>query len=101
MILQPLTSGRPRPDVNSVQIQPSAAYSITLRVSIPQRPGSFTEVAGAIGSAGALLGGIDLVRVENGHQVRDISFQCADAKHGEAVVQAVRSLENVQVENVS
>jgi malate dehydrogenase (oxaloacetate-decarboxylating) len=87
--------------MSAVQIQPSAAYSITLRVSIPQRPGSFAEVASAIGSAGALIGGIDLVRVESGYQVRDITFQCADSAHGDAVVKAVQSLDAIEVENVS
>jgi malate dehydrogenase (oxaloacetate-decarboxylating) len=96
-----MRSVRSAPHLNTVQLQPSAAYSITLRVSIPQRPGSFAEVASAIGSAGALVGGIDLVRVESGHQVRDITFQCADAAHGDAVVKAVRSLHDVEVENVS
>ena len=82
-------------------LQPSASYSITLRVRIPQRPGSFAKVAQAIGNAAAILGGIDLVRVE-GHQVtRDITFLCADAAHGEAVVNAVRALDEVEVVSVS
>jgi malate dehydrogenase (oxaloacetate-decarboxylating) len=96
-----MNSLRRRPHSDTVEIQPSAAYSITLRVSIPQRPGSFAEVANAIGSAGALVGGIDLVRVESGHQVRDITFQCADGAHGDAVVKAVQSLQDIEVENVS
>jgi malate dehydrogenase (oxaloacetate-decarboxylating) len=82
-------------------LQPSASYSITLRVRIPQRPGSFAKVAGAIGNAGAILGGIDLVRVEGHEVVRDITFMCADSAHGDAVVNAVRSLEDVEVISVS
>jgi malate dehydrogenase (oxaloacetate-decarboxylating) len=58
-------------------------------------------VAAAIGGAGATLGGIDLVRVEGGRVVRDVTFLSADAAHGEAVVDAVRSLEDVEVEGVS
>ena len=71
-------------------LQPSASYSITIRVRIPQRPGSFARVPGAIGNAGAILGAIDLVRVEGHEVLRDITFLCADAAHGEAVVNAVR-----------
>jgi malate dehydrogenase (oxaloacetate-decarboxylating) len=82
-------------------LQPSASYSITLRVLIPQRPGSFARVAGAIGNAGAILGGIDLVRVDHGQVIRDITFLCADAAHGEAVVNAVRALEGVEAVSVS
>src|SRR4051794_9288978 len=97
---------RPRESIvdqpqGDLALQPSASYSITLRVRIPQKPGSFAKVAGAIGNSGAILGGIDLVRVE-GHQVtRDITFLCADSAHGEAVVNAVRSLEDVDVVSVS
>jgi malate dehydrogenase (oxaloacetate-decarboxylating) len=82
-------------------LQPSASYSLTLRVRIPQRPGSFARVAQAIGNAGAILGAIDLVRVEGDRVVRDITFLCADAAHGEAVVGAVRALDDVSVDSVS
>ena len=51
-------------------LQPSASYSITIRVRIPQRPGSFARVAGAIGNAGAILGAIDLVRVARTRRCR-------------------------------
>jgi malate dehydrogenase (oxaloacetate-decarboxylating) len=82
-------------------IQPSASYSITVRVRLPQRPGAFARVAGAIGETGAILGAIDLVRVERGEAVRDVTVACVDATHGEAVVRAVGDLEGVTVEHVS
>ena len=71
--------------------EPSASYSITIRVRQPQRPGAFARVAGAIGDTGAILGAIDLVRVEGGEVVRDVTVACVDAAHGEAVVAAVGS----------
>jgi len=40
---------------------PSASYSITMRVRLPQRPGAFGRVATAIGDTGGILGSIDLV----------------------------------------
>src|SRR5215213_3341836 len=79
----------------------SASYSLTLRIALPQRPGSFAIVAAAIGAAGATLGAIDLVRVEEHETVRDVTVACADAAHGEAVVAAVRALDQVRVESVS
>jgi malate dehydrogenase (oxaloacetate-decarboxylating) len=82
-------------------LQPSASYSSTVRVRIPQRPGSFARVAGAIGSTGAILGAIDLVRVDGGQVIRDVTFLCADSAHSEAVVQAIRSLPDVLVDFVS
>jgi malate dehydrogenase (oxaloacetate-decarboxylating) len=73
---------------------------LTLRISLPQQPGSFARVAGAIGGAGAILGAIDLVRVEQGNVIRDVTVACADAAHGDSVVAAVRALEDVTVESV-
>ena len=81
--------------------QPSPAYSITLRMRFPRQPGSFARVARVITEAGAIMGAIDLVRVENGEVVRDITFQCSDSEHGEAVSGEVRALEGVEVDNVS
>jgi malate dehydrogenase (oxaloacetate-decarboxylating) len=79
----------------------SASYSLTLRIVLPQRPGSFARVAGAIGAAGATLGAIDIVRVEDHETVRDVTVACEDAAHGEEVVAAVRALDDVRVESVS
>ncbi len=81
--------------------QPSASYSITMRVHLQQRPGAFARVAGAIGETGAILGAIDLVRVQGGEVVRDVTVACVDAAHGEAVVAAVGELDGVSVESVS
>jgi malate dehydrogenase (oxaloacetate-decarboxylating) len=82
-------------------LRPSASYSITMRVRQQQRPGAFARVAAAIGETGAILGAIDLVRVERGEVVRDVTVACVDAGHGEAVVLAVGSLDGVTVERVS
>src|SRR4051812_49928506 len=99
---QRITAMRERAIVDQPQgdlaLQPSASYSMTLRVHIPQRPGSFAKVAGAIGNAGAILGGIDLVRVESHKVVRDITYLCADGAHGEAVVAAGKGLPQGQVD---
>ena len=84
----------------ALAIQPSASYGLTLRISLPQQPGSFARVAGAIGGVGAILGAIDLVRVERGEVLRDVTVACADADHGAAVVAAVRALDGVAVESV-
>ncbi len=81
--------------------RPSASYSITMRVHLRQRPGAFARVAGAIGATGAILGAIDLVRVEAGEVVRDVTVACVDAAHGEAVVAAVGELDGISVESVS
>ena len=81
--------------------RPSASYSITVRARLRQEPGAFARVAAAIGETGAILGAIDLVRVERGEVVRDVTIACVDAAHGEAVANAVGQLDGVVVEHVS
>ena len=81
--------------------QPSASYSVTIRVQLPHTAGSFAKVAGAIGDTGAILGAIDLVRVDDGRVVRDVTVACADVSHGEAVVAAIEQLDGVSVQSVS
>src|SRR3954471_14709803 len=74
-------------------LQPSASYSFTMRLELPQRPGAFAGVANVIGNEGAILGAIDLVRVDQRGVTRDVTVACVDAQHGERVVNAVKALE--------
>ena len=79
----------------------SASYSATLRVLLPDAPGSFARVAKAIGDAGGSLGAIDLVRIERHEKVRDVTVQAASSEHLDEIVAAVRAVEGVEVEHVS
>ncbi|HET6865529.1 MAG TPA: hypothetical protein VFH80_06385 [Solirubrobacteraceae bacterium] len=74
------------------RLQPSASYSFTMRLHMAQHGGAFALIARAIADAEAMLGAIDLVRVEHGEVVRDLTVACVDAGLAEAVVRAVREL---------
>jgi malate dehydrogenase (oxaloacetate-decarboxylating) len=82
-------------------LQPSASYSFTMRIELRQLPGAFAQVAAAIGTEGAILGAIDLVRVDAGGVTRDVTIACTDAAHAERVVAAVKALDGVNVASVS
>ena len=82
-------------------LHPSASFSSTLRVRLDDRPGKFATLAEAIGEAGGLLGAIDLVRVERGTKVRDVTVLAADAAHMERIAAAVHDLDGIEVINVS
>ncbi|MCZ7588202.1 MAG: NAD-dependent malic enzyme [Gaiella sp.] len=79
----------------------SASYSATLRVLLPDAPGSFARVAKAVGDAGGSLGAIDLVRVEKHEKVRDVTIEASSAEHIHDIVEAVRAVDGVEVEHVS
>src|SRR5881396_296604 len=79
----------------------SASFSATLRVHLDDRPGSFARLATTIGDAGGSLGAIDLVRVERGKKVRDVTVLTADEEHVGRIVEAVRAVDGIEVEHVS
>jgi malate dehydrogenase (oxaloacetate-decarboxylating) len=89
------------PSVPAARLRPSASYSFTMRLHLPQQGGAFARVAHAIADAEAMLGAIDLVRVEADQVVRDVTVACVDSGHAEAVVRAVRTMEGVRVDSVS
>ena len=69
-------------------LQPSASYSFTMRLHMPQHGGAFARIARAIADAEAMLGAIDLVRVESHEVVRDVTVACVDSAHAEAPQQS-------------
>ena len=79
----------------------SASFSATLRVHLEDRPGAFAQLARAIADAGGSLDAIDLVRVEPGKKVRDVTVLARDAEHMERIAAAVRIVEGIEVEHVS
>jgi len=80
---------------------PSASFSATLRARLDDRPGAFADLARAIADAGGLLGAIDLVRVERGKKVRDVTVLAGDADHIDRIVAAARAVPGVEVDRVS
>jgi malate dehydrogenase (oxaloacetate-decarboxylating) len=76
---------------------PSAQYSITIRVEIEHRPGMLGRVASAIGDAGGTIGTVELLALESGHTVRDITVNTGGLEHAAQVVAAVRALSEVRV----
>jgi malate dehydrogenase (oxaloacetate-decarboxylating) len=84
-----------------VVLHPSASFSATLRAHLDDRPGAFADLARAIADAGGSLGAIDLVRVETGKKVRDVTVAAGDADHLERIVAAARAVPGVEIEHVS
>src|SRR5574341_1805142 len=76
---------------------PSPSYSITIRVEIENRIGMFARIAMAISSAGGDMGAVDIVRVENGKIIRDITANARDEEHEKAIVQAIKTVAGVKV----
>ncbi len=82
-------------------MHPSASFSATLRTRLDDSPGTFARFAAAIGEAGASLGAIDIVRVEKGTKVRDVTVLASDVEHLDRVVENVRHVDGVEILQVS
>ncbi|MGN6798534.1 MAG: NAD-dependent malic enzyme [Gaiellaceae bacterium] len=82
-------------------MHPSASFSATLRIRLDDSPGTFARLAAAIGETGASLGAIDIVRVEKGTKIRDVTVLAADAGHLEEVVANVMQIDGVYVLHTS
>ncbi|HTP03904.1 MAG TPA: NAD-dependent malic enzyme [Nitrospirota bacterium] len=76
---------------------PSPSYSIVIRVEIENRIGMFAKIAMAIGSAGGDLGSVDIVRVEKGKIIRDITVNARNEEHEKAIVRAIKTVAGVKV----
>ena len=79
----------------------SPSFSATLRVRLEDAPGTFARVAEAIGEADGSLGAIDIVRVERGYKVRDVTVSATDEAHLHQIAEAVRAVDGVEVLRVS
>jgi malate dehydrogenase (oxaloacetate-decarboxylating) len=82
-------------------VHPSASFSATVRAHLDDRPGAFADFSRAIADAGGSLGAIDLVRVERGKKIRDVTVFGGDAEHLERIVATARAVSGVEVEHVS
>lgn len=76
---------------------PSPSYSLTIRAEIENRIGMFAQIATTIGNAGGDLGSIDIVRVEKGKIIRDITVNARDEEHEKKIVRAIRNIDGVKV----
>ena len=75
----------------------SPGSNLTIRAEIAAQVGNFGRVMAAIGSAGAEVGGVDIVRSSKGSVTRDITVAVVDAAQGEAVIAALGALDGVTV----
>jgi malate dehydrogenase (oxaloacetate-decarboxylating) len=76
---------------------PGPSYSITIRLEIESRIGMFAQIATAISQAGGDLGSIDIVRVEKGKIVRDITVNARDEEHEKEIVKSVKNIQGVKI----
>jgi malate dehydrogenase (oxaloacetate-decarboxylating) len=77
---------------------PSAQFSLTLRVALPQRPGGLLgKVTAAITRADGAIVAVDTVEAGGERTLREITVECSGVDHRGRVISAVQSLRGVEV----
>ncbi len=76
---------------------PSPSYSITIRVELENRIGMFAKIATAISQTGGDLGSVDIVRVEKGKIIRDVTVNARDEEHEKEIVKSIKEISGVKV----
>ncbi|MGH3646559.1 MAG: NAD-dependent malic enzyme [Micromonosporaceae bacterium] len=80
---------------------PSAGFSITVRVAVPADASSIGRLTTAVGSAGGIPTGLDVVDSDHVRVLVDLTCDAADSTHAEQVVEALQAIEGVEVRKVS
>ena len=80
---------------------PNAAYSVRMRVRIPNEPGGFSRLATAIADAGGSLGPLDIIDSTDEYMTRDVTIYAIDEAHVDGIKKAAEELEKFQVIDVS
>ncbi|MBE9128781.1 MULTISPECIES: malic enzyme-like NAD(P)-binding protein [unclassified Coleofasciculus] len=78
-------------------LTPNSSFSLTIRLTLPNRSGMLATVTQAIAHVGGNLGQITLVEQTLKISTRDISVDAASTEHAEQIVQAVKALEDINV----
>ncbi|MDQ3449367.1 MAG: NAD-dependent malic enzyme [Actinomycetota bacterium] len=80
---------------------PSVSYSITVRLEVPARGNAVSELTTAVESAGGVVTALDVTG--SGHErIRvDVTIAARDTDHAEALVDALRGLDDVAIDKVS
>ena len=84
-------------NVPHVQNAPTAAYSITLKISLDNVPGTLGRFAAAVGDVGGNIAGIPGFEAKGPTVVRDIDVHCRSEAHAAEIAEAVDALEGVTV----
>ncbi|MHB8717501.1 MAG: malic enzyme-like NAD(P)-binding protein [Candidatus Dormibacteria bacterium] len=75
----------------------SASFAFTARCRLVNRPGMLAQLTAAIGSVGGDLRGLDIVRVDRGSIVRDVTVLASGEAHASQLIEAMRGVEGVEL----
>ena len=84
-----------------VELTPNPSFSLSIRVSIPNRAGTLARVTQAIASCGGNLGQISLLEQTRKVSQREITVDASSSDHAEKIVEAVQAVPETKVLKIS
>lgn len=84
-----------------VYLTPNPSFSLAVRLELPNRAGALAEVTKAIADVGGSLGQISLIERTLKFTRREITIDASSSEHAENIVNAIKSLSNIQILNIS
>jgi len=80
-----------------VSATPSAQYRLTIRVKLGDSQGVLGLVTAAIGEAGGIVAGVDVVETDGNHSLRDIVVDASGRDHWQRILDAIDAVEGAEV----
>lgn len=80
-----------------VNLTPNSSFSVTIRMQLPNRAGMLANVTQAIATVGGNIGQIDLIEQTRQLSIREITIDASSSEHEEQIVQAVKTVPDIQV----
>ena len=78
-------------------VAPSTQYSISVQVTLDNKPGVLGELATAIGSAGGSIFAVDGFIAKGPELEREMVINCRNVAHQGEVIAAIEALDRVQL----
>ena len=76
---------------------PSAQFSLTLRVEVAHKSGALGKVTAAIAHAGGAIVAVDTVEAAGDHTIREITIDCRSQEHRGQIIGAVQAVRGARL----
>jgi malate dehydrogenase (oxaloacetate-decarboxylating) len=79
----------------------SASNAVTFRLKLGHSAGALAKITTAIASLGGNIGAIDIIRVEDGNIIRDITVETSGEEHAEEIKSILEGIKDTELIHVS
>ncbi|MCB0331166.1 MAG: hypothetical protein KDD70_15965, partial [Bdellovibrionales bacterium] len=77
--------------------RPSAGFSITAKIKIPNSPGHFLRIIQEVANRNASLSDLTLLYGDSNILIRDITINCLSEEHSLEIIECLKNLEHIEL----